>query len=68
VIIEAGMAVECRVALTGEWIPGEATSGVEGAWKDGKKIHDFPVVWVWVHGVDGPMPWPATDVRLPEVS
>lgn len=66
--IVAGMAVEVREATHGQWIPAEATSGVEGVWKDGRKVHDFPVVWVEVAGADGPMPWPAEDVRVPEVS
>lgn len=44
------------------WAPAVAASEVEGVWKDGKKIHDFPVVWVDLPG--GRMPWPIEAVRV----
>lgn len=41
-----------------------ALSGVEGTHRDGRKIHDFPIVWVrTVRG--SRIPWPREDVRLP---
>jgi hypothetical protein len=51
------------------WEPATVVApGVEGIWKNGRKIHDFPVVWVDIAGADGPMPWPLDEVRRPRVS
>lgn len=50
----------------GGWLPAISASDVEGTHRDGRKIHDFPVVWVDVTGADGPMPWPLEDVRAPQ--
>jgi hypothetical protein len=60
--IEYGDPVEVRTAFD-VWQPAVARSGVEPTHRDGKKIHDFPVIWVALPGVAEPMPWPATDVR-----
>jgi hypothetical protein len=62
-VVRPGEVLLVRDAFD-SWVPAIATSLVEGAWKDGKKIHDFPVVWVDVTGADAPMPWPLEDVRL----
>lgn len=47
------------------WHRGVAASGVEPTHMDGKKVHDFPVVWVVKFGKRGlvRVPWPAEDVR-----
>ena len=60
--IEYGDPVEVR-DMHGAWVPAVARSGVEGTHRDGRKIHDFPVVWVALPGVAEPLPWPAEDVR-----
>lgn len=60
--IQPGDPVEA-LNSQGQWLPAVARSAVEGFWKDGKKIHDFPVIWVALPGVADPMPWPAKDVR-----
>lgn len=59
-----GMILVVRTA-SNEWIPARATSSVEGPYRNGRKIHDFPVVWVDVAGADAPLPWPLEDVRVP---
>lgn len=46
----------------GEWLPAEAISEVEPTHIDGRKVHDFPVVWVRFEN-GGPIPWPAESVR-----
>lgn len=45
----------------GEWLYATALTDVEATHSDGRKIHDFPVVWVEVHGKR--IPWPWEDVR-----
>lgn len=59
---QRGDLIEVRDAHD-NWLPAAATSGVEGTHRDGRKVHDFPVVWVRVFGTDTPIPWPAEDVR-----
>jgi hypothetical protein len=60
--IEYGDPVEVRDAH-GAWLPGVARSGVEPTHRNGRKIHDFPVIWVALPGHAEPMPWPWVDVR-----
>lgn len=60
--IKPGDELEVRNCF-GNWERAIAESGVESTHRDGKKIHDFPVVWVAVAGADGPMPWPVEDLR-----
>lgn len=60
--IESGDPIEVRDVI-GAWLAAVARSGVEPTHRDGRKIHDFAVVWVAMPGVAEPMPWPATDVR-----
>jgi hypothetical protein len=55
----------------GEWHEATAQSEVEGTHKVDygrvpartRKIHDFPVVWVWLRQTGNRFPWPASDVR-----
>jgi hypothetical protein len=49
----------------GNWLPATTASAVEGTHdKYGKRIHDFPVVWV-LTGDDGEsVPWPVEAVKL----
>lgn len=37
-------------------------TGIEGVWEDGRKVHDFPVVWVTTDG-ENRLPWPLESVR-----
>jgi hypothetical protein len=60
--VQAGTSVEVRTAR-GEWLAVPADSSVEGTHRDGRRIHNFPVVWVVVDGHR--IPWPVTDVRKP---
>jgi hypothetical protein len=60
--IEYGDPIEVR-DVRGVWIAAVARSSVEPTHRDGRKIHDFAVVWVAMPGVAEPVPWPATDVR-----
>jgi hypothetical protein len=60
--VQYGDPVEVRDAH-GVWHPAVARSGVEPTHRDGRKVHDFPVVWVALPGVAEPMPWPAPAVR-----
>jgi hypothetical protein len=60
--IAAGSAIEVRT-VGDEWLPAIAMSGVEGTYRDGRKIHDFPVIWVTTDPSDVAVPWPAEDVR-----
>lgn len=53
--------VEVQTA-DGEWIVAEAVSEVEPMYVDGRKVHDFPVIWVRFAG-GGRMPWPVESVR-----
>ena len=59
---DIGEAVRVRTA-SGEWLDAVTGSLPEGQYMDGRKVHDFPVVWVRIMGVDQPMPWPLTDVQ-----
>lgn len=59
--IEAGAEVRVRDA-SGNWHAAVATSGVEPTWRNGRKLHDFPVVWVRI-GDGEPVPWPVEDVE-----
>jgi hypothetical protein len=62
-VIRAGDSVQVRT-YDDQWLPARATSGVEGTHRDGRKVHDFPVVYVTTDGSDGTaVPWPAEDVR-----
>jgi len=54
-------AVEVQTA-DGGWIAAEAVSEVEPTHVDGRKVHDFPVIWVRFEG-GGWMPWPVESVR-----
>lgn len=60
--IEYGDPIEVRAA-EGTWLPAVARSEVQGTHQEGRKIHDFPVVWVALPGAPDVLPWPATDVR-----
>lgn len=60
-IIHPGDQLLIRDALD-VWSPAVAASAIEGVWKDGKKIHDFPVVWVDLPG--GRVPWPLDAIRV----
>jgi hypothetical protein len=53
--------VEVQTA-DGGWIAAEAVSEVEPTHVDGRKVHDFPVIWVRFEG-GGWMPWPVESVR-----
>ncbi len=57
-----GDPTEIRTAFD-VWRPATAHSDTEPTHRDGKKIHDFPVVWVKVPGRQEALPWPAEDVR-----
>jgi hypothetical protein len=53
--LKPGDELRVRDALD-TWIPAlVAERGVEGTHRDGRKIHDFPVVWVGIAGADGPV-------------
>ncbi len=58
---KAGQKVRVRTAFDG-WTDAVTLSGVEGTHADGRKIHDFPVVWVDTSG-HSHIPWPIEDVR-----
>ena len=60
--VKAGSAVLVRTAGD-EWLPAVAMSAVEGTHRNGRKIHDFPVVWVTTDPSDVAVPWPVEDVR-----
>lgn len=57
-MIKAGDRVRVLDAH-GHWHAATADSSVEGT-RDGtgRKIHDFPVIWVIVDGHPDRMPWP----------
>lgn len=57
-----GDAVEFRDAFD-VWHRGVAVSDAEPTHRDGRKIHDFVVIWVTKDGKFDPMPWPVEDVR-----
>lgn len=59
--IKSGDLVRVQTA-DGTWLPAVAASGVEATHRHGKRIHDFPVIPVFI-GCDGPMPWPAESVE-----
>ena len=51
----------------GKWHRMAAVSGVEPTHENGRKIHDFPIVWVTnarLASAGEKIPWPAEDVRL----
>lgn len=62
-MIQAGDRVRVLDAH-GQWHEATADSSVEGT-RDGagRKIHDFPVVWVIVDGHPDRMPWPQEAVE-----
>ena len=60
--VDIGEAVRVRTA-DDEWLDAVATSRPEGTHVGGRKVHDFPVVWVRVAGVHQSIPWPLTDVE-----
>lgn len=60
--IKNGDPVEYRDAFD-VWHRGTAVSDVEPTHRDGRKVHDFPVIWVTGDGNFDPMPWPVEDVR-----
>lgn len=53
--------VEFRDAYD-KWHRGVALTGIEPTHIDGRKVHDFPVIWVMKADLKR-MPWPADDVR-----
>lgn len=62
--IRPGNRVEVLTAL-GDWKPATALSRIEGTHdysksRGGRKIHDFPVVWIGFDGNPRPTPWPVT--------
>lgn len=59
--VKRGDHVEYR-DVNDKWHRGVAASAIEGTHENGRKIHDFPVVWV-VGTALRRMPWPAEDVR-----
>jgi hypothetical protein len=59
--ITAGDAVRIQDA-DGEWWLATADSPIEPPHRDGRKIHDFPVIWVR-HNGGRRLPWPATHVQ-----
>lgn len=72
--IVRGSLVEARTAYDG-WRRAIAVSDVEGTHRHGRKIHDFPVIWLVVltdanlralYAGRAPtrVPWPAEDVRM----
>lgn len=62
-VIRSGDALLVKDAA-GNWRPATAASGVEGVWKDGRKVHDFPVVYVLLAAIEESVPWPAEFVVL----
>lgn len=62
-VIHSGDALLVKDAAD-NWLPATPASGVEGVWKDGRKVHDFPVVYVLLAAVERPVPWPAEFVVL----
>lgn len=57
-MISAGDRVRAVDAF-GHWHPGIAETGVEGTHRGGgRKVHDFPVIWVVLDGYPGQVPWP----------
>jgi hypothetical protein len=60
--ITYGDPIEVRTA-NGDWVPAVARSEVQGTHEHGRKVHDFPVIYVALPGRAGPVPWPAEDVR-----
>jgi hypothetical protein len=61
-VIKPGDPLLARNAFD-EWVEAVATSAPEGTHRDGKKIHDFPVVWVRFTAKGGSLPWPVEDVK-----
>jgi hypothetical protein len=61
--IRPGTPVSVRCA-DGQWLDAVATSVREPTHRDGRKAHDFPVVWVRFDPATEPVPWPAADVRV----
>jgi hypothetical protein len=59
---QAGTPVLIRTAFD-EWRYAVAVSGIEPTHRDGRKIHNFPVIWVQMPHLADPLPWPAGDVR-----
>ena len=60
--VDIGESVRVRTAED-EWLDAVTTTTPEGTHIDGRKVHDFPVVWVRLMGVDQQIPWPLTDVE-----
>ena len=61
--ISIGDLIRVRDAAD-EWHTARAASSIEPTHRDGRKIHDFPVVWIDLRGQG--IPWPADAVELPE--
>jgi len=61
-MIDAGDRVRVIDAF-GKWHRAIAQSGVEGTKHGGRKVHDFPVIWVELDGYPGRMPWPRESVQ-----
>ena len=47
----------------GEWRDAVAVTEIEPTHMGGKKVHNFPVIWVEFPDLMGRTPWPAEDVR-----
>lgn len=64
--VKAGDRVRIQDA-EGTWRDAVADSGIEGTHHGGgRKVHDFPVIWVVSIGRDGHahrMPWPVDFVK-----
>lgn len=63
--VQAGDNVRIQDA-SGRWHDAVAVTGVEGTHRDGRKIHDFPIIWIEATGYNGQLfraPWPRESVR-----
>ena len=64
--IRPGTPVSVLTAF-GDWRDAIATSALEPTHMGGKKVHNFPVIWIRLAtqtNEEGPIPWPAESVRL----
>lgn len=63
--IQPGSSLLVHNAM-GEWLEAIAVTAPEGTHSHGKRIHDFPIVWVKFTTRGPAFPWPLEDVRLAE--
>lgn len=61
--LDIGEYVRVRTA-SDQWLDAVTTSRPEGTHLGARKVHDFPVVWVRIMGVDQQMPWPLADTEV----